>query len=439
MFKVLKTPAIVLTSGNISEEPVITDDEKAERDFAGIADAFISYNRKIVNRTDDSVVRIIDNKPSVLRRSRGYVPRPVYLRWNAEGILALGAEQKNSFCIGKGNQAILSQYIGDLKNQATYDFLMEAVDRFSLLFRFRPMFLACDLHPDYISTQYACLLRDKLEIPLFRIQHHHAHIVSCMAEHGLDEPVIGVSFDGTGFGTDGTVWGGEFLVAEPGNFERYTFFDPVPLPGGEKAILEPWRTACSYLIKYMGRDFDLASVPALRQVGESKLKALSEMLESNVNSPFSSGAGRLFDAIAALLGLCTHETFDSEAPVRLESAIHENTEEFYPFTAGKPVIFKDTFRAIIEELPVESASRIAAKFHNTVAMIILDVSEQIRRETSLNKVVLSGGVFQNKYLLERSLHLLRRNRFMVFSNNNIPANDGGISLGQLVITSKSII
>jgi hydrogenase maturation protein HypF len=439
MFKFLKTPAVVLTSGNISEEPVITDDVKAERDFAGIADAFISYNRKIVNRTDDSVVRIIDNKPSILRRSRGYVPRPVYLRWNTEGILALGAEQKNSFCLGKGNQAILSQYIGDLKNQATFDFLREAVDRFSLLFRFKPLYLACDMHPDYLTTQYADHLREKLDIPLFRIQHHHAHIASCMAEHGLDEPVIGVSFDGTGFGTDGTVWGGEFLVAEPGDFSRYTFFDPVPLPGGEKAIHEPWRTACSYLIKYLGRDFDLTSVPALRQVGESNLKAISEILKSDVNSPLSSGAGRLFDAIAALLGLCTHETFNSEAPVRLESAICDRTEEFYPFAAGKPVIFRETFSAILKELPIKSASFISAKFHNTVAMIILEVSEQIRRETSLNKVVLSGGVFQNKYLLERSMHLLRQSRFMVFTNNSVPANDGGISLGQLLIASKSIM
>ena len=439
MSEVLKTPAIVFTSGNISDEPVITDDAKAERDFAGTADAFMSYNRKIVNRTDDSVVRIIDNKPSVLRRARGYVPRPVYLRCNAEGILALGAEQKNSFCLGKGNQAILSQYIGDIKNQATFDFLREAVDRFSEIFRFKPLYLACDLHPDYLSTQYAELLREKLGIPLFRIQHHHAHIASCMAEHNLDEPVIGVSFDGTGFGTDGTLWGGEFLLAESGKFTRYTFFDPVPLPGGEKAINEPWRTSCSYIVKYMGRDFDLTSVPAFRKVGEAKLIALTEMLCGGVNSPLSSGAGRLFDSIAALLGLCTHETFDSEAPVRLESAICDQTDEFYPFTAGKPVIFRDTFSAIIDELPVKSASMIAAKFHNTVAQIIFEVSEQIRRETSLNKVVLSGGVFQNKYLVERSLNLLRRNRFTVFTNNNVPANDGGISLGQLLIASKSII
>jgi hydrogenase maturation protein HypF len=438
MFNVLNTPAVVLTSGNMSEEPIITDDAIAVTEFAGIADALISYNRKIVNRTDDSVVRIIDHRPLIIRRSRGYAPRPVDLRRNAEGILALGAEQKNSFCMGKGNQAILSQYIGDLKNKPTYDFLKEAIDRFSILFRFKPLYLACDLHPDYLSTQYAELLRDRLDIPLFRVQHHHAHIASCMAEHGLDEPVIGISFDGTGLGTDGTLWGGEFLVAELRDFIRYSYFDPVPLPGGEKAILEPWRTACSYLIKYMGRDFDLTSVPALKQVGESKLRAIGEMLSGKVHSPLSSGAGRLFDAVAAMLGLCTYETFDSEAPVRLESAICDHTEEFYPFTAGKPVIFKDTFSAIIKELTDKSPSLIAAKFHNTIALVILEVSEQIRRETSLNKVVLSGGVFQNKYLLERSLYLLRRNRFLVYTNNAVPANDGGISLGQLIIASKSI-
>lgn len=438
LFKVLKTPAVVFTSGNIADEPIIISDEEAEKRLATIADSLVSYNRQILNRTDDSVIRFINGKVSLVRRSRGFVPRPVDLKFNVEGILALGAEQKNSFCIGKENQAVMSQYIGDLKNQPTYDFLTGSVDRFSKLFRFKPEYVVCDLHPDYLSTRYAELLEKDLDIPLLRVQHHHAHIVSCMAENGLDENVIGVSLDGTGYGTDDNIWGGEFLIADLKDFKRYSHFEYIPLPGGDKAVDEPWRMAFSYLYKYFGDDFDYDSIPLFRTIDDVKMKMVREAVDKRINSPLSSGAGRLFDAVSAILGLCATSAFDSEAPMRLESVIRDKTNDFYPFIAGKTIEFPETLKAIISDLNRETSSTISAKFHNTVARIILDVALNIRKETSLNKVVLSGGVFQNKYLLEKSLYLLNRNKIKTFTNHLVPANDGGISLGQLVVASKTI-
>jgi len=257
-----------------------------------------------------------------------------------------------------------------------------------------------------------------------------------MAEHRLDEPVIGISFDGTGYGTDGTIWGGEFLIAGLNDFTRYTYLDPVALPGGDAAVREPWRTAFSYLYKYFGSSFDFMSVPVFKQAGQEKLKLLAEMLDKNINSPLSSGAGRLFDAVSALLGLCTVETFDSEAPLRLESAIGEKTDEHYPYTAGSPVVFREMFRSILDDIRSGNLSMIPAKFHNTLAMIILEVAEQMSSDTSIKKVVLSGGCFQNKYLLERTCYLMRDKDFEVYTNSRVPSNDGGVSLGQVAIASK---
>jgi len=437
LFRFLKTGAVVLTSGNISDEPLIIDDLLAEKQLMSIADSFLSYNRQIINRTDDSVLRIIGKKTSLIRRSRGYVPRPVDLNFNIEGIIALGAEQKNSFCIGKGNQAIMSQYIGDLKNPATYKFFTETIERFSDIFRFKPEIVACDLHPQYLSTHHAQLFENEYKIPLVSIQHHHAHIVSCMAEHGLDEEVIGICLDGTGFGPDENIWGSEFMIADLKSFSRFTHFDYIPMPGGEKAIKEPWRMAYSYIFNYFGDNFDYKSVPLFNSINSQKLSLIKEMIVKKMNSPLTSGAGRLFDAVSAILGLCSVETFDSEAPMRLESAIDCETDEFYPFLVNKTVIFADTLKAILADIPRQEISVIAAKFHNTVAQVILEVSNQIRKDTCLKKVVLSGGVFQNKYLLEKSSFLLNSNGFKVFTNHLVPANDGGISLGQIIIASKN--
>jgi hydrogenase maturation protein HypF len=436
MFKKLKTPAVVLTSGNISDDPIVTDDLVAENKLMKIAVSLISHNREIYNRTDDSVIRFIDKKKCFLRRSRGFVPRPVDLSHSVEGILALGGEQKNSICFGKGNQGIMSQYIGDLKNPEVYKFFIETIDSFSGLLRFKPELLCCDLHPDYLSTQHADIVKNQLNIPVARIQHHHAHIASCMAEHGIDETVIGISMDGTGYGTDGNIWGSEFMAVDLEHFKRIAHFDYVPMPGGEKAVSEPWRMALSYIYSYYGESFDYDSVPLFKSIGKEKITFAKEMIVKKINCPMTSGAGRLFDAVSAILGLCPVATFDSEAPMRLEYAIDTETEEFYPFMTENNIIFAETLMEVCKDLPRRRISVISAKFHNTVARVILEVSKRIRDETSLTKVILSGGVFQNKYLLEKSVALLSRNRFKVYANNIVPANDGGISLGQLIIASK---
>ncbi len=437
LFRFLNTGAVVLTSGNISDEPLITDDLLAEKQLASVADSILSNNRQIINRTDDSVLRIIGKKTTLIRRSRGFVPRPVDLNFNIEGIVAFGAEQKNSFCLGKGNQAIMSQYIGDLKNHATYKFYIETIERFSDIYRFKPELLACDLHPQYLSTHLAQMFENEYKIPIVRIQHHHAHIASCMAEHGLNEDVIGICLDGTGFGSDENIWGSEFMIADLNGFSRVTHFDYIPMPGGEKATIEPWRMAYSYIFKYFGNNFDYKSVPLFNSINTNKLSLIEEMIVKKLNSPLSSGAGRLFDAVSAILGLCPVETFDSEAPMRLESAIECETDEFYPFLLTDTVIFADTLKAILADLPNQKISVISAKFHNTVARVILEVSNRIRENTSLKKVVLTGGVFQNKYLLEKALYLLVSNGFRVFTNHLVPPNDGGISLGQILIASKN--
>lgn len=438
LFREINTPAVVLTSGNLSDEPIITDDSVAENKLMTVADSLVSYNRFISNRTDDSVVRIINDKIGIIRRSRGFVPGPVDLGRNVEGILALGAEQKNSFCIGKNSQAIMSQYIGDLKNIPVCDFYKEMINRFSSLLRFTPRYLVCDMHPDYYSTEYASVLGEKYNIPVLKVQHHHAHIVSCMAEHGLDEKVIGISLDGTGFGTDGRIWGGEFLVADTMDFTRFTHFDYVPMPGGDRAVEEPWRMAFSYLFKYFGDTIDYFSIPAFRSIDRQAFGLVKEMLRKDINSPLSSGAGRLFDAVSALLGICPKNSFDAEAPVRLESSIRSGTDQHYPFTHDRSIVFAETFKAMLDDMRQPDISMISAKFHNTVAQVIVEVSEKIRSELSIEKVVLSGGVFQNKYLLEKSVSKLIKSGFSVYTNHQVPANDGGVSLGQIVIASKKM-
>jgi hydrogenase maturation protein HypF len=437
LFRDLKTPAIVFTSGNITDEPIITDDSIAEEKLSVAASSLVSCNRPIYNRVDDSVIRFAGNRRRILRRSRGFVPGPIELEYDVEGILALGAEQKNTICLGKGHQAIMSQYIGDIKNYGSYRFFLESIERMSDLFRFKTGVIACDLHPGYLSAQHAESLGKEINKQVVKVQHHHAHIASCMAEYGLDEPVIGISLDGTGYGTDDNIWGGEFMVAGLDGFERVSHFDYVAMPGGEKAVAEPWRMAYSYIYSIRGDDFDYESLPVFRSVGSARLSLVKEMIINKINSPLTSGAGRLFDAAAAIMGLCTVATFDSEAPMRLESLAEYPTEETYPFSAEKTIKFSDTIMAILYDLPGQKLSFISTKLHNTILRVILEISEKIRNDTSLKKVVLSGGVFQNKYLLERSVRLLNRNRFRVFTNQLIPANDGGISLGQLIIASKT--
>ncbi len=438
LFKNLNTPVLIFTSGNISDEPIIIEDIIAEQQLTKVADSVVSYNRQIFNRVDDSVIKFINRQKCIIRRSRGFVPVPVDTGCQVEGFLALGAEMKNSICFGKGTQAVMSQYIGDIKNPETFDFFLETIERLSRLLKFKPEVLCCDLHPDYLSTRQAEILRDETGIPLFRIQHHHAHIASCMAELGFDESIIGISLDGSGYGSDGNIWGGEFMVAGLNDFERISHFDYVAMPGGEKAIDEPWRMALSYIYSSLGESFDYESVPLFRSMDKMTLSLTREMIVKKINSPLTSGAGRLFDAVAAILGLCQTSSYDSEGPIRLESVIDWKTDEVYPFESENTIVFSETIKAILKDLPGQKVSVISAKFHNTIANVILEMSKRIRSETSLSKVILSGGVFQNKYLCEKTITLLETNKFSVFTNHFVPVNDGGISLGQLIIAAKKM-
>ncbi|PKP53987.1 MAG: carbamoyltransferase HypF [Bacteroidetes bacterium HGW-Bacteroidetes-1] len=434
LFEHLKTDAIVLTSGNISDEPVTISDAEAIMKLGRVADVVVRYNREIHNRADDSVVFIASGTERMLRRSRSFVPSPIALNQQTEGIFAAGAELVNTFAIGKENQVILSQHIGDLKNAETMIFYEESFQRFSKLFRFQPTLVACDSHPDYLSSQFA----RSLGIETMEIQHHHAHIASCMAEHGLDEKVIGVAFDGTGYGDDGTIWGGEFLLCDLIDYERSYYFDPVPLPGGDKVTHEPWRTAVSYLYKYFGKKIFEDPLDLLKIIEPEHLELLLQAIDMDINCPVSSGAGRLFDAVAALSGVCTHSSFHAEAPMRLEAVMAANCRGKYVFDIeGSKIVFWKLFYLLMKDLHAKVAvSEISAKFHNTMVVLILTVVKKMRLETGINKIVLSGGSFQNRYLLEKSEELLKEAGFSVFTNRKAPSNDGGIALGQMAIASK---
>ena len=434
MFRNLNTPSIVLTSGNFSSEPILTDNREAKRQFSDIADALILHNRDIFNRTDDSVVRIIEGKERVFRRSRGYVPSPVRTSMNAEGIVAFGAELTSCFCVGKGEKAILSQYIGDLQTVETTQFYEESIHQFIKLFRIKPSLIAVDKHPGYISTITGKAFGN---FPVVEVQHHHAHIASCMTEHRLDEKVIGVAFDGTGYGTDGNIWGSEILVCDLDNFRRITHFEYIPLPGGDSAVEEPWKIAISWLYKVYGKElFDL-EIPLMKQTDTEKIEIIVKMIDRRINCPLTSGAGRYFDAVASLLGLVQISSFQAEGPMRLESIVMPDCQESYPFNQTVTIGFDQTLREIVNDIRHKVAIQtIATKLHNTIILTIFESVKVIREKEGLKKVVLSGGVFQNKYILGGTIRILEQNNFEVYSHASVPTNDGGIALGQLAVASK---
>jgi hydrogenase maturation protein HypF len=435
LFRQLTTDAIVLTSGNFSSEPILIDNVLSLKLFSHLVDSVVLHNRDIYNRTDDSVVRIIDKKERIFRRSRGFVPTPVRTTFNTEGILAFGAELTNCFCVGKGTKSFLSQHIGDLQGLETTLFYEKTIARFIQLFRVKPKLLAVDLHPNYISTKTG--LNFKADLPVVHVQHHHAHIASCMTEHHLDEKVIGVALDGTGFGTDGNIWGGEFFICDLNDFTRITHFEYIPLPGGDLAAEEPWRMAVSYLYKVYGHSFLELELPLLKKIDPEKISLIIQMINKNINCPLSSGAGRLFDAVASLLDLVQFASFQAEGPMRLESIVKYNCVDSYPFSLGRTICFDGTIRGIVDDV-IKGIDRatIATKFHNTIISTIFETVNAIRIRDGINKVVLSGGVFQNKYLLEGTNKILLKNNFEVYSHATVPTNDGGIALGQLAIASK---
>lgn len=433
IFEKISIPAIVLTSGNFSDEPIIIDNEIAEKKLSGICDAILTYNRDIHNRTDDSVVMEVNGVERITRRSRGFAPSPIQLTQNVDGILAAGAEMKNCFCIGKSHQAIISQHIGELNNIETFSFYKETIERFKSLFRIRPKIIVHDLHSDYLSSKYA---KDS-NLKMLAVQHHHAHIASCMAEHNLDEVVIGVGFDGTGLGTDGHIWGSEFLLADLNEFTRFTHFEYVSMPGGDKAAKEPWRMAVAYLYKVFGKDFINLDLPLFENIKTEKINYIIQAIDKKINCPLTSSSGRLFDAVAAIINLCSVSTFEAEAPIRLESIIDKSCKEFYNYERNNTISFAPTIKEIVQDVVsgVDN-SIISTKFHNTVINVIRDVVIEIRSKDYNNNVVLSGGTFQNKYLLSNLEKVLKENGFNVYSHSKVPTNDGGIALGQLVIAAK---
>ena len=435
--------ALVMTSGNLSEEPIVVSNPEALRQLDGVADWFLLHNRDIAMRVDDSVVRIFEGRQRVLRRSRGFVPQTIELGVEVDDILAFGGELKNTFCLTKGRYAILSQHIGDLENYETMQFFQETLDRLQHLFRVAPQAVAYDLHPGYWSTRMALASPIQRKFP---VQHHHAHIASCMAENHLDGPVIGVAFDGTGFGIgNGKVWGGEILVASLADFTRRAHLRYVPLPGGDAAVRQPWRMALSYLRDAFGAQLpdNIAHFPG---VTPKQIELVDTMLARQIQTIETSSCGRLFDAVAAILGIASEVTFEGQAAIALETVATRSTTEtgHYSFdvteskTSGEPMIldFRETIRAIASEaVQASPVEQISAKFHNTLAMAIVQTCLRIRESDGLDRVCLSGGTFQNLFLLERAIKQLRQHGFAVFLHAQVPANDGGIALGQAVIAN----
>lgn len=431
--------ALIMTSGNIADQPIIGDNREALEKLDGIADFFLLYNRDIFNRCDDSVVKIVNDGNVFFRRARGYVPCPIILDFKLKEVLALGGELKNTISFSKENYVFLSQYLGDLKSVETLDFLKESIKNLEKIFRVNPEIIACDLHPDYLSTQFAEEIGAKKGLKVVKVQHHHAHIVSCMAENNIKEKVMGVAYDGTGYGDDGKIWGGEFLLCDLKKYFRVGHLKYYPLPGGDKAIAEPWRMAYSYLYSIYGPKAKTLDIDFNHRMDYDKLSIIEKMIDKNINSPLTSSCGRLFDAASSLIGIRDEINYEGQAAMELESFCASGIKERYKFCIykeGKEFIIdpQEIFIDIIEDLKKGIDKKImAAKFHNTVAEFTLNLCGKIRENNGINKIALSGGVFQNKYLTEKVVSLLEDKGFIVYIQRKVPPNDGGISLGQAVI------
>jgi len=434
---------LVMTSGNISEEPIAKDNDEAVRRLSGIADYFLVHNRDIYARYDDSVTIVERGVPQLIRRARGYAPYPIHLNFKSQQILGCGAEEKNTFCLTRDEYAFLSQHIGDMENLETTEHFVNTIDLYKKLFRIEPHIIAHDLHPEYLATKYAKELAKSADIRLVPVQHHHAHIASGMVDNGLDKPVIGVAFDGTGFGGDGNIWGGEFLLADYRGFTRMAHLEYLPLPGGAAAIKKPYRTAVGYILSLLGETALQAHVPFLSGVENAELDIIRQQIDKKINSPLTSSCGRLFDAVSALIGIRGEIEYEAQAAIELEMLAYDEVNETgcYPFNVieqdGISIIkLRDLLSAIIHDLSGNTTqARIAARFHNTIARIITKLCQIISYKTAIAEVVLSGGVFQNRLLLRKTISLLEANGFKVFTHRQVPCNDGGISLGQVVIAN----
>jgi hydrogenase maturation protein HypF len=435
---------LVMTSGNISDEPLICKNEQALLRLACVADTFLMHDREIYRQVDDSIVHFIEKEPVLLRRSRGYVPTPILIEADCrQDVFAAGGDLKNTFCFGKQNQLICSEHIGDLEDAEVYHHYINSIEHLRKLFEVEPKVVACDLHPGYLSTQHALSLSD---MKVIQVQHHWAHIASVLAEHGLDGPVIGLSCDGTGYGTDGTIWGCECLIASLDGFERFGNLAYYTLAGADKASKEAIRPVIGFLKKTYGDDFKLQKFQWLLDridADVNKQQIISEQLEKGINAVETSSLGRVFDAVAAMLGLGSYNHFEAQLPMALEAVIASGNEENYDFElkkiAGKPLQLDlcKMMAQIVNDIQKDTPDGIiSAKFHNTIAATLLQAAKAARECKNLNTVALSGGVFCNRYLTNRLIKLLKKNDFTVLFHRNVPANDGGISLGQAAIAAK---
>jgi hydrogenase maturation protein HypF len=433
---------LVMTSGNLSEEPIARDNDEALRRLFGIADYFLIHNRDIYSSYDDSVSMVERGTSQLVRRARSYAPYPIRLPFEAKQVLGCGAEEKNTFCLTKDNYAFLSQHIGDMENMETLEHFDRTVSLYQKLFHIKPEIVAHDLHPDYLATNYAREL-GKSGMKLVPVQHHHAHITSCMADNGLESAVIGVAFDGTGMGADGNIWGGEFLVADYRDYRRAGHLEYLPLPGGVAAIKRPYRTAIGYILTLLEESALNHDLPIMREADDMEIEVIRRQIERGINSPLTSSMGRLFDAVSALLGIRSVIDYEGQAAVELEMAAYEedyvHIQESYPYRIVEEegirvVRLKNLLSAVIEDLS-QGASKgsMSARFHDTIARMTNEMCRLTAGETGITQVALSGGVFQNRLLLKTATNLLESSGFQVFTHRQVPCNDGGISLGQAVV------
>lgn len=435
---------LVMTSGNLSEEPIAKDNDESLRRLGDIADYFIMHNRDIYSRYDDSVMIVEKNIPQFARRARGHAPYPIHLPYQSRQILGCGAEEKNTFCLTRDNYAFVSQHIGDMENMETLEHYVNTIGLYEKLFRIKPEIIACDMHPEYLPTKYAQESAAKEGLKLYPVQHHHAHIASCLADNGVKGPVIGVALDGTGYGADGNIWGGEFMAADEKGFKRVAHLEYLPLPGGAQAIKKPYRAAIGYLLA-LGIELD-RKLPLFKQVDTKEIDVIKNQVEKGFNAPLTSSMGRLFDVVSALTGVRTTIEYEAQAAIDLEMAAYDapNESGFYPFSFEEKdgiTIIKlyDLLRAVV--LDIKDHGRqpiIAARFHNTIARMILETCRNIAGKTGVKRVALSGGVFQNRLLLRKTVPLLESAGFEVYTHRQVPCNDGGIALGQVVIANANL-
>jgi hydrogenase maturation protein HypF len=421
---------VVATSGNLSDEPICTDEHEAVLRLHGIADLFLVHNRPIVRHVDDSVVRVMMGRELMLRRARGYAPLPICLNESVSPVLAVGGHLKNTVALTAGNQVFISQHIGDLETMQAFEAFQEVIGSFQDLYQVRPEQIVCDMHPDYLSTKYA----KTQDVSLSAIQHHYAHVASCMAENQLEGRVLGVAWDGTGYGTDGTIWGGEFLLTDEAAFRRVASFRRYRLPGSEKAVKEPRRAALGMLYEILGEAvFEHSDLLPVQSFTTSERMMLRQMVMRELNSPWTSSAGRLFDAVASLVGLYQKISFEGQAAMELEFAIQgKPTDEAYSFLIREGAVGVVDWEPMVLEILDDTRkgvaiSEISAKFHNTLTEIIVEISKKVGEE----HVVLTGGCFQNRYLTERAVHRLGEEGFRPYWHQRVPPNDGGIALGQV--------